>query len=250
MEQVNFIYALLDPNKPGVYKYENYLFEFEPFYIGKSKDGSVYDRVSQHTEFVKIRGVDLTNNNYKFNIIKSILNSGKEPIQMRVEENLDLDYAFSLEKYLIIIIGRRINNEGPLVNISSGGDGGDTFSNNPRKEEIRIKRRNHMLGSGNNMYGMKLEEYPSHKAKLNNCHWNTGRKVSDETRKKFSERSKGKRNSRSIGIYKYDTEGNFIEEYSFIKECVIANNLVYSTFCDNMKKGYHKIGEFVYKKKI
>ena len=73
---------------------------------------------------------------------------------------------------MISTIGNRYDKSGPLVNISKGGDGGDNFTNNPRKEEIREIHRKNALGSNNNMYGLPLEEYPSHKAKLRGEHWN------------------------------------------------------------------------------
>jgi hypothetical protein len=31
-----YVYAYLDPRKPGIFKYEEYEFGYEPFYIGYS----------------------------------------------------------------------------------------------------------------------------------------------------------------------------------------------------------------------
>lgn len=74
----------------------------------------------------------------------------------------------SLYKYTDFILENIDNNSF----VSRGGDGGDTFTNNPRKDEIREKHRRNAIGSNNNMYGLPLEEYPSHKAKLRGEHWN------------------------------------------------------------------------------
>ncbi len=227
MEYTSYIYAYLDPRKPGEFKFGNYIFEFEPFYIGKGKATTVYNRMYRHLEFVKNRGIDLTNNQYKFNLIKQILDENLEPIIVKVEENLTEENAFNLEKLLIEIIGTRINMKGSLVNISTGGDGGDVFTNNPRKEEIREMRRKQMSGSGNHRYGIKLEDTPSHKSKETGHHWNKGFKHSAETKSKQSETRKGSGNSRAYKVYKYDVDLNFIAEYEYAKLCAEENKINY-----------------------
>ncbi len=230
MEYTSYIYAYLDPRKPGEFKFGNYIFEFEPFYIGKGKTTTVYNRMYRHLEFVKNRGIDLTNNQYKFNLIKQILDDNLEPLIIKVEENLTEENAFNLEKLLIEIIGTRINLKGSLVNISNGGDGGDTFTNNPNKEEIREKRRHLMAGSNNPRYGIKLEETPSHKAKEAGCHWNKGFKHSSETKRKQSEKRQGSKNSRAFKVYKYDINLNLIAEYDYAKNCAEENEINYTQF--------------------
>lgn len=247
MEYTNFIYAYLDPRKPGNYKYGNYLFEFEPFYIGKSKKNSVYNRMLRHLEFVRDRGIDLTNNNYKFNIINNILESGLEPIIIKVQENLSLESSFNLEKILIQMIGRRIEESGPLCNIAEGGDGGDTFTNNPKKEEIREKRRNQMLNK-NPMKGLKLHEYPSNKSKLSGKHWNEGKKASPETREKMSESRKGQNNSNSYRVGKYNKEEDLIEIYGYAKECAEKNSIHYSHLVSRLIDKDKFYRDFKYKK--
>ncbi len=247
MEYTHFVYAYLDPTKPGRFKYGNYIFEFEPFYIGKSKTNSVYNRINQHLEFVKNRGLDLTNNLHKFNKIKKILDQGLEPFIIKVEENLTLLTSFNLEKLLIEAIGRKINGDGPLVNITEGGDGGDTFTYNPRKEEIREIRKKQML-ENNPMKGLKLEEYPSNKSKLNGNHWNKGRKASDETKEKMSITRKGSKNSRSYKVGKYNLNGDLIEIYDYAKECAKLNGINYVHFINRIINKEKVYDNFTYKK--
>jgi hypothetical protein len=250
MEYTSYIYAYLDPRKSGEFKFGNYIFEFEPFYIGKGKTTTVYNRMYRHLEFVKNRGFDLTNNQYKYNLIKQILDENLEPIIIKVEENLTEENAFNLEKLLIEIIGTRINLKGSLVNISTGGDGGDIFTNNPRKEEIREMRRQQMSGTGNHRYGIKLEDTPSHKAKEAGHHWNKGLKRSEELKNKWSEQRSGSNNIKAYPIYQYDMNFNLIAEYSYAKECAIKNEFSYKMILSHIKDGKPYKGFYFRKEKI
>jgi hypothetical protein len=247
MEYTHFIYAYLDPTKPGNFKYGNYIFSFEPFYIGKSKTNSVYNRMTRHLEFVKNRGIDLTNNTYKLNKIKKILDQGLDPYIVKVEENLNIFSSFNLEKLLIEKIGMSIKGNGPLVNISCGGEGGDTFTNNPRKEDIRKMRKNQML-ENNPMRGLRLEEYPSNKSKLSGNHWNKGRMASEETKKKMSITRRGSNNSRSYKVGKYNVNGDLVEVYDYAKKCAEINKINYSSFINRIINKEKIHNNFIYKK--
>lgn len=248
MEYTNYVYVYMDPRKPGEYKYGNYIFEFEPFYIGKSKTNTNLDRMNLHTKFVREKNRDLTNNTYKFNIIKSILDSNMEPIVSKVEGRMNLEASFNLEKLLIHTIGNRYVGNGPLVNITSGGDGGDVYTNNPRHAEMRKKLSIFMSGSGNPRYGVKLDENPSHIAKENGEHWNKGRVASDETRSKISKQRNGKLNAMAYKVGKFDLLSNLIETYDYAKDCAIKNGINYSHFINRViKKSKPHLG-FIYKK--
>lgn len=250
MEYTSYIYAYLDPRYPGEFKFGNYIFEFEPFYIGKGKTTTVYNRMYRHLEFVKNRGIDLTNNQYKYNLIKQILDENLEPIIIKVEENLTEENAFNLEKLLIHIIGTRINMKGSLVNISTGGDGGDVFTNNPRKEEIREMRRKQMSGSGNHRYGIKLEETPSHKSKESGCHWNKGLKRTEDLKSHFSQQRSGAKNVKAFPIYQYDFDNNLVAEYSYAKECALNNDYNYVVLLRHVKNQKPYKGFYFRKEKI
>lgn len=210
----NYVYILLNPLKEGKYKYNDYIFDFEPFYIGISNTKSYYIREEMHTNFVKNEST-YAKNKIKNSIIKRILKNGKEPISLRIIENITREYACEKEIELIELIGNKVDKSGPLSNISKGGDGGDTFTNNPRKEEIREKHRLNAIGENNNMYGLPLEKRPSHIAKLNGTHWNKGRIISEDTRNIFREINKGEGNPRSKKTLLFDKDFNLIKEFDY-----------------------------------
>ncbi len=118
MEKKYYVYALLDSRKPGYwcYQIENHEieFEYEPFYIGKGC-GS---RLTTHLKET-INNPELKTR--KHQKIRSILKTGII-IPKKIVLNLNSEEAFELEVYFIESIGR-IENNGPLVNLTSGGDG-------------------------------------------------------------------------------------------------------------------------------
>ena len=91
-----YVYALLDPRKPGVFTYDDMLFEYEPFYIGKGCG----KRAEQH---VKLSSKN--KNEHKDNKIRKILKSNLKPLVIKIKENLIEIDAYLLEKDIIKIIG-------------------------------------------------------------------------------------------------------------------------------------------------
>lgn len=237
----NYVYILLNPLKKGVYKYNEYSFEYEPFYVGISNTDSYYIREDMHTNFVKNQST-YSKNKIKNSIIRRILKNNMEPISIRIIEGASREIVCQEEIRLIELIGTKIEKNGPLSNISKGGDGGDTFTNNPRKEEIREKHRQNAIGENNNMYGLPLEKRPSHIAKLNGNHWNKGRIISEKTRNIFKEINKGEGNPRSKKTLLFDKDFNLVKEYnccSYIAE-----------FLSSMKKTIRKTANMNSKKEI
>jgi hypothetical protein len=239
-----YIYVYLDPTKPGRCEYGEFSFENSPFYVGYSNKNAIYDRKSRHLHFAKLNK-DLTNNSYKMNIINKIIKNGSEPVILLFKDDLSLIDAKKLETYMISEIGNRFDGSGPLINIAPGGDGGDTFSNNPRKEEIREKHRRNALGSNNNMYGLPLEDYPSHKAKLGGNHWNLGRTASNSTKEILSKQRAGSGNNRAKKTLLFDKDFNLVKEFDYCFDVASyidsTNRAVSKTANTNSKKDipYH-----------
>jgi hypothetical protein len=100
-----YVYIYLDPRKPGPYKYGEYEFTHEPFYVGEGKGSRMYDHLKGKS------------NTYKSNKIQKILSLELQPIILKVFDNLVSKLQSRLvETFLIKIIGRKDLGKGPLLN--------------------------------------------------------------------------------------------------------------------------------------
>ena len=109
----HYIYIYLNPLKRGEYNFDKFSFEYEPFYVGKGKNR----RINVHLNVVD------EINKLKQNILNKIKKENKEPIIIKLYENISEHSAFRLEKYLIKLIGRRDLKLGTLANLTNGGEG-------------------------------------------------------------------------------------------------------------------------------
>jgi hypothetical protein len=145
-----YVYVYLDPRKPGKFVYDNYRFDYEPFYIGKGTG----DRCKTHIWYKD--NVKWNRYNFKkMNKIKKILQEGLIPIVVKVFENLNDEEAYLKEEELTNIIG--LDN---LTNLVHGGSGfktgmipwnkGLNKDNNDRMKKISEDR----IGDKNPMYGI------------------------------------------------------------------------------------------------
>lgn len=140
-----YVYGYLDPRKPGKYKYYDYEFNHEPFYIGKGKNS----RILRH----------LKNNNrnkIKLNKIDKIRKEGFEPIIVKIVKNLTNEESLKIEKILIEKIGRYIKGEGPLTNYTKGGE---TYLGYKHKEDYLITLKKPVIKY--DIHGNEIERYES-----------------------------------------------------------------------------------------
>lgn len=154
-----YVYLYLDPRKSGEYIYGEERFEYEPFYVGKGRNGRAY----RH----------LTGKGYNKHLnskIKKIQNEKYIPIVIKWKENIDEAVAFEFEMYLIKTIGRHDINMGPLCNHTKGGEGSSGHICSEETRKLWSKQR---LGA---------------------IPWNKGLKgyLSEETRKKMGSSKKRK----------------------------------------------------------
>jgi len=119
----HYIYVYLDPRKPGDYKFDDLMLEFEPFYLGVSKNENRKDSHLKDAKFFIKNGFTKKSgrNGRKVFKIAKILNDGFEPIVKILFDELESASAYNLEKELVSKIGRKHLNEGPLLNYLPGG---------------------------------------------------------------------------------------------------------------------------------
>jgi len=115
-----YVYIYLDPLKPKNYHYDfngkNFNFLYEPFYVGMGKG----NRFIQHVLEAKSKKILKDCNISKILRIQKILSSNKNPIIIKLAENLSEETSLRFESFLINLIGRYDLNLGPLTNLTPG----------------------------------------------------------------------------------------------------------------------------------
>jgi len=182
-----YVYVYLDPRKPGKHVYGSYVFDYEPFYVGKGKCDRCYHHINEN-KLLKDK------NKLKTNKIKKIIReTGDIPIIIKYSENLLEDVSIDLEIDMIKTIGRIDLKTGCLTNLTGGGNGVLILN----KKLLKIKGKKHSkwmkgryLKEKNSMYGKHytLEERKifSKTAKENyKKHPELKEKISNALKKKY-----------------------------------------------------------------
>lgn len=208
MEKLNFyVYAYLDPRKKSNFTYEKYIFNYEPFYIGKGNG----TRLDEHLRESQLKEKTLKNKK-----IKKILNEGLSPIIIKISSNLFENDAFELEIKLIKIIGRLDLKTGPLTNLTNGGDGISGL----------LKTKKHRSRLSLSLTGIKRSKETRKKISLSltgKPGRNTGNKHSNETKDKISKSKKGTLSWNAIPILQLTKDEKIIKEW--ISSTAAAKNL-------------------------
>lgn len=207
------VYILFDPTKQGHFRYGEYEFNLEPFYVGKGSEKRPY----KHTKAVKNNWSSpaYNRNKEKKEKILKILEIDLCPKIELIRKGMGAEEACQLEIDIISKIGRFDLKLGPLTNKTPGGDG---LIDRVRSQEIRLKMsENHadFKGSKNPFYGKTHSEefrreisernrelyrgknnpmYGVHRFGKDSPHY--GKKHSEETKKRLSELKKGKRHTK------------------------------------------------------
>lgn len=135
-----FNYIYLDPRKPGIYTYKDvpFIFNYEPFYIGKAASKK---RMKSHLS--TSLNSKYASGRFKCSLIKAIKSVGLNPIYYSINKNISEFEALENEKFLILKIGRRDLNKGPLTNLKDSDVG---KSNMLVSVETRELKRQKNLG--------------------------------------------------------------------------------------------------------
>lgn len=186
-----YTYVYVDPTRPGRFTYGEFVsFLYEPFYVGKGTKGRMLCHLSDRhlndeTNFMK---------KHKLLQMKKVENCHSFVVKMvNGVENFVASYCW--EPFLINLIGRLDLGNGPLTNLTDGGDGIRNFSPLSR-EKMRLAK----LGKPSVNRGKKIgPRDPAATAKqIETARKNDsygkrlGCKDSEETRKKKSDSHKGK----------------------------------------------------------
>ena len=206
----HYVYVYLDTRKPGKYIYDDLEFDYEPFYIGQGQKNRCYS------------GLKYGGSPYKRHKIDKIFEDGFNPIVIKLYEKLEYESALSLEIEIISKIGRCNLKNGPLVNLTDGGQGRRNVivSDDTRKKQSLAK-----IGKSPSNKGQSPSEET--RKKISNSlkgekNFNYGKHFNDEHRRKMSESN---RNPQIKPVCQYDLNNNFIKEYDSILLASIENNI-------------------------
>lgn len=187
-----YVYALLDPRKPGRFRYGRWVFRFEPFYVGKGKGNRCHTHIKS-----AMSGKTHTHKDRK---IRKILKEGLEVVVRYLKRDLSSLDAGALEMELISKVGRSDLKKGPLTNLTDGGEGVVGAS-----KKLREFRRNVHLGkTKSEEHRRKISEAlkgrqkaPETIEKLREAQkkivHRSGWSHSEETRRKMSEAKRGRK---------------------------------------------------------
>jgi len=237
-----YIYVFMDSTKIGNFKYGEYEFEYEPFYIGKgTSDRIITSKCDKRT--------------FKSNKIKSIKNLGGQVISRKLHENISFEDSITLEKQIIQKIGRRDLDLGPLTNLTDGGEGRLNGKNSlesieksiksriktnkrlremghdfTRSKEVKMKLREINMGKKNPMWGKTHtdEIKEAHSQRISGLnHPMFGKKHNDSTIELIKEKRNASvdqdkmnelsRERNSKIILQFSLDGEFIQEHESIK---------------------------------
>lgn len=149
--QNNIVYFLLDPRKPGKFRYRDldYEFDHEPIYVGEGQPTRPKNHIDEADKWFEIvfNGGKLNPkecNTLKIGkIFKIYKELGEFPIVKIYKENMSEQEALDLEIFCIKQIGRINLGTGPLTNLTNGGEGWSGYIRSEEQcKEISKKVKN------------------------------------------------------------------------------------------------------------
>lgn len=126
----SYLYILFNLTKPGIFEYNKYKFNYEPFYVGSGTYNRIFDYANENM-------INKSLLSEKYNLVRKLYETHKlEDFVYIFKVSKSKEEIDILEKEFIHIIGRKINNTGPLLNTLDG----DIFSNNEISKKYNESR--------------------------------------------------------------------------------------------------------------
>ena len=138
-----YVYVYLDPRYPGKYEYSFATFDYKPIYVGKGRQNRCYHHLNCNI------------NDPFHNTLNKLKELQLQPIILKQAIKLEEHSAFELEKRMTQEIGLQCLNEGPLLNLKHGGEGGSSLIGS-----IKTKIANILNGSFEKHRQRMLENNP------------------------------------------------------------------------------------------
>jgi len=229
-----YVYVYLDPRKKGNYEYGKYVFEYEPYYVGKGNGDRYITHLRKAKRTSDVNYSDICNP-HMTRRTRNILDEKLEPIILLVSKELEEQEAYDKEKEYIQKIGRSVVCKGPLTNLCKGGaiNSGhivpeerkkkisQTLKNHPNREDLNkrcskgwFKQGRVPHNKGKHMWspedigyfskkrkawweGLTKEEQKNHTRKVQESRKINNYRHSEEAKQKMSKASLGKKKSAS-----------------------------------------------------
>ncbi len=165
-----YVYVYIDPR------------DGTPFYIGKGHG----NRDRSH-----LFPCNLKQNQFFYHKINKLLKQDVNPKVRRIFENLSEQEAFFWETFFIHALGRRNLDEGPLCNLTNGGDGFAGYVVTPERRQQAAEAARRTKNNAGRKHSETTKKLLAEIARKRNL----GRKLSEGTKEKIGLANRGRKHT-------------------------------------------------------